>query len=151
MVVALVATTLYGCADNTGRKETGGTLIGMALGGFLGAQFGAGSGKFVAAALGAVAGGLLGNKIGRNLDENDRLEKRRALSEAFYNTRSGQTVTWNNPSSGNGGSYTPLQTFQLSDNSYCREMHGTLTVDGRERSAVATACHEADGTWRLRS
>ena len=80
VVVALVATTLYGCADNTGRKETGGTLIGMALGGFLGAQFGAGSGKFVAAALGAVAGGLLGNKIGRNLDENDRLEKRRALS-----------------------------------------------------------------------
>ena len=150
-VLALLALLALGaCAgrDGPGTKQTIGGLGGAALGGLLGAQFGSGTGKLAATAAGAVLGGLVGSEIGRSLDEVDR----RRLSEANHRARTapiGETITWNNPRTGNAGSVTPVREGTSASGAYCREFQQTLTVGGKTQSGVGTACRQPDGSWRI--
>jgi len=63
MLVGLVA----GCA-NGGPNQTGGTLMGAAAGGLIGAQFGHGAGNIAATAGGALLGGIAGSAVGADID-----------------------------------------------------------------------------------
>jgi surface antigen len=147
-VAALMALSLGAC-DTYGQKETGGTLLGAGLGGLLGSQFGHGSGKLAMTALGVVGGGLLGNSIGRSLDRADQAYYQRASQQAVA-APIGETVTWNNPQSGNYGSVTPTREgYQTSTGAYCREYQQEIVVGGQRKEGYGQACRQPDGSWKV--
>ena len=149
LAIALAAVLVLAACDNdTGTKETVGLLGGAVAGGLLGSQFGSGSGRLIMTGAGVLAGSMIGRNIGRNLDEKDRLEQQRAAQQALENTRSGQTVAWNNPDSGNSGTVTPTRTFENGQGQYCRDINQTITIDGNTEQVTGTACRQADASWR---
>jgi len=146
--LAVAASLIAGCSQNTGPNETGGTLIGAAAGGLIGSQFGSGSGKLAATGLGVLIGGLVGNQIGKGLDDED---KRRALAaqNAAYSAPVGQKIVWDNPNNGHSGAITPIQDGTDQAGNQCREYQTTVTIGGQTQQAYGTACRQPDGTWKV--
>jgi surface antigen len=151
LVFLLIATLgLSACQNSTGswgNKQTAGTLLGAGGGALLGNQFGKGTGNVVMTALGAVAGAWLGNEIGGSLDNADRAALGNAQAQA-YAAPVGQTITWNNPQSGNSGTFTPVRDGTAANGAYCREFQQTATVAGQRQQVYGTACRQPDGTWQ---
>lgn len=148
VLIPLLAIGLAAC-QTPGGKTAGGTLLGAAAGGLLGAQFGSGTGKVAAAAAGTFLGALVGNQVGESLDRADRLYATRAQQQAAA-APVGQTIQWSNPDSGNYGTVTPVRDGRDRQNgTFCREYQTTVTVGGRTESAFGTACLQPDGSWQL--
>ena len=150
MVLVIAGLALSACNSTRGNKETIGGLSGAVLGGVLGAQLGKGSGQIVGAVLGATAGGFLGGEIGASLDELDRLKSDQAYKSA-QTAPVGQTISWNNPDSGNKGTVTPVRDGTSSDGQYCREFQQTVTIDNKTEEAYGTACRQPDGSWKIQN
>ena len=148
-LAAVVVVAFTACAQNAGNKEIGGTLLGAAAGGLLGAQFGKGKGQLAAVAAGALLGAWAGNEIGKSLDRADRLAMQSSTQNALETGRSSQPVSWRNPDSGNYGTVTPQRAYQTSQGQYCREYQQTVTVGGRTEQAYGTACRQPDGSWKV--
>ena len=138
-----------GCAEQGyGPKQSVGTLGGAALGGLLGAQFGSGTGKLATTAVGVLIGALAGSEIGRSLDRADQAYANRAVTQA-HNAPLGETITWNNPKSGNQGAVTPVRDGTSASGQYCREFQQSVTVAGKTQQGYGIACRQPDGTWRI--
>ncbi len=137
-----------GCSGQNGiSKQTGGTILGGAAGAAIGSQFGGGSGQILGVGIGAITGALIGNKIGSSMDEQDKARMEKTANHSLENTPSGQTSSWNNPDSGNGGSFTPTKTYQQ-NGQYCREFTHQIKVDGKTQEGYGTACRQPDGSWK---
>ena len=145
---ALVGALAVSACENAGGKETAGTLLGGAGGALLGAQVGSGSGQILAAVAGGLAGAFLGNQIGQSLDKADQAYAEQATVQA-HNAPIGETIAWNNPESGNSGTYTPVRDGYTQAGLYCREYQTTVTVGGKVESAYGTACQQPDGSWQV--
>ncbi len=146
MLVSMLA--ISGCAENAGRKETGGALVGAALGGLLGSQFGSGGGKLAATAFGTLAGAAVGSSIGRSMDEVDRMKMRQAERVA-YTAPLNETIVWNNPESVNYASFTPIRDGNKDSGAYCREFQSEIIVGGKKEEGYGTACRQPDGSWKI--
>jgi surface antigen len=154
LTMAVASLSLSACANNGagpgswGTKQTIGTGAGALAGGLLGSQVGGGSGRLWATGAGVLLGGLLGSEIGASLDKADQAYASQALNNA-YSAPIGQTIAWNNPKSGNNGSFTPVRDGTSSSGAYCREYQTKVTVGGRPQSAYGTACRQPDGSWQV--
>ena len=148
-IVALLVTALIaaGCAQGR-QKETAGTVLGGIGGAILGAQVGKGSGRIVATAIGTLAGAFIGNQIGVSLDKADQQAMVRAEQQA-QSAPIGQTISWNNPDSGNHGTVTPVRDGTAANGQYCREFQQTVVIGGKQESAYGTACRQPDGSWKI--
>jgi surface antigen len=148
--LALVALlSLSACqSQGWGQKQTVGTLGGAAAGGLIGNQFGKGTGNVIATAAGVALGGWLGNEIGASLDSADQAKLQKAQYSA-YNAPVGQTIQWNNPQSGNSGTFTPVRDGTAANGAYCREFQQTITVGGQKQQGYGTACRQPDGSWQI--
>ncbi len=147
--VLAITVFLGGCVAGQGQKQTGGTLLGAGLGALVGSQIGGGKGKLAAVAIGALAGAYLGSEVGKSLDNADRLAMRDSTQQTFESGRSGQTVAWRNPDSGNSGTILPQPAVRDQSGGYCREYQQTITVDGRTEQAYGRACRQTDGSWKI--
>ena len=148
-LLLVAALSLSACqSQGWGPKQTIGTLGGAAGGALLGNQFGKGTGNVVATALGAVAGAWLGNEVGSSLDNADKAALNNAQSQA-YSAPVGQTISWNNPQSGNTGTFTPVRDGTAANGAYCREFQQTVNVGGQKQQAYGTACRQPDGNWQI--
>ena len=130
------------------NKENLGAASGAVLGGVLGSKVGDGSGQLWATGVGVLVGGLIGSEIGRSLDNAD-LGYAQSANTRAHSAPIGETISWNNPQSGNRGTVTPTRDGQSSTGNYCREYQQSIFVGGRQESAVGTACKQPDGTWRI--
>ncbi len=149
VITAMIAMMTVGCAESGyGPKQTVGGLTGAALGGLLGAQFGSGAGQLAATGAGVLIGGLIGSEIGRSMDEVDRTRANEAVNRA-HSAPIGETITWNNPQSGNSGTVTPLRDGTSTSGQYCREFQQSITIAGETEQGYGTACRQPDGTWRI--
>jgi len=148
IAAAAIALTTAAC-ENSGTKQTIGTLGGGAAGGLVGAQFGSGTGQLAATAAGALLGAYLGSEIGRTMDDVDRLKAEQAYQKATTGPI-GEQITWSNPNSGNSGAVTPTREGTSSTGAYCREFQQTVTIDGRQEDAYGIACRQPDGAWEIR-
>jgi surface antigen len=149
IVAVTIALAVAGCANRDyGPKQTVGGLGGAALGGLLGAQFGSGDARVVYTGIGVLIGALVGSEIGRSMDEVDRMRANEAVVAA-HGAPIGETITWNNPESGNYGSVTPVRDGTSASGRYCREFQQTIVVGGEERQGYGIACRQEDGTWRI--
>ena len=63
--------------------------------------------------------------------------------------RTGQSAGWQNPDSGNSGSFTPTRTYQQPGGQYCREYQQQIVVGGEKQTSYGTACRQPDGTWQV--
>lgn len=140
---------LAGCQTaNWGDKQTLGTGVGAVTGGLLGSQVGSGSGRLWATGAGVLLGAFLGSEIGASLDAADRIQMQQAQRDA-YDSPIGETISWNNPDSGNSGSYTPVRDGTTNSGRYCREYQQTVVIQGQEQQAYGTACQSPDGSWEI--
>ena len=154
----ILATAALALALSTGActryqespKQTVGALGGAALGGFVGSQIGGkGRSQLAVTAAGTLLGAVLGSEIGRSLDDADRQQAYRAQQVAST-APIGQTISWNNPDSGNRGSVTPVRDGTHSaSGAYCREYQQTVYIGGQAESGYGTACRQPDGAWEI--
>ena len=152
-VIAGVAALSLGLAacQNSGTKETVGTLGGAAAGGAIGSQIGQGSGRAVAIGVGVLLGGLVGNQVGRHLDQQDKQLAVQNANYALENGRSGNASDWRNPDNGHYGTFTPQPPYDNNRGQVCREGSSTVVIDGRNETVVNRYCRNPDGTWTLAS
>jgi len=150
LMVCALGITLVACQNNQyGQKQTGGAILGGIAGGLLGSQVGGGKGKLAATAAGALLGVFVGSEIGKSLDRADRLYAARTTQSSLETTPSGTTSTWSNPDSGHRGTVTPTRTYRSARGENCREYQQTVTIGGRQETAVGRACRQSDGSWRI--
>ncbi len=146
-ILAMSALALTAC-QTTGNKQLIGGGTGAVLGGLAGSQIGDGSGQLVAVGLGTLLGAFAGSSIGASLDKADIAYANQAQNRA-YAAPVGQTISWNNPDTGNSGTITPTRDGYSNSGRYCREYSQTIYVDGRQQTAYGTACQAPDGSWQL--
>ena len=151
---ALVFSTVA-CSQNAGRdggitKEQIGTLGGAVGGAWIGSNVGKGKGNIAAIAAGTLLGAYLGNQVGTTLDKADMAYYNQTSQYALEETKTGQVSSWTNPDSGSKGTITPTRTYQMSDNTYCREYTQTIEVGGKKVDGFGTACRQPDGTWKIK-
>lgn len=145
----VLAAMVAACANSDyGPKQTGGALLGGLGGAVAGAQFGRGSGQLAATAAGALLGAFIGSEVGKSLDRADRQYASQA-EQRVYSAPIGQQISWNNPESGNSGTYTPVRDGRDTGGRYCREYQTTVTIQGRTEQAFGTACQQPDGSWKM--
>ncbi len=150
IAIALAAAlSLAACANQGGPKQNVGTLIGAGLGGLAGSQIGKGKGQLAAVGAGVLLGGLLGSEVGKTLDRADQVYAERNAQQTLESAPSGSSSSWDNPDSGNSGTFTPVRTYQSAQGQACREYQTTVTIGGRTETAYGTACRESDGSWKL--
>jgi surface antigen len=142
------ALALSGCSSDAGPNQTGGTLVGAALGGLVGSQFGHGGGQLAATAIGTLAGAAIGSNIGKNLDDNDRRRMREAEARA-YTAPLKEPIVWNNPDNGHSGTVTPVRDGHRQNGEYCREFDSDIMVGGKHEHGYGTACQQPDGSWKI--
>jgi len=146
--LALAGTfALAGC-ENGPTKQDFGTLLGGIGGAAIGSQIGGGTGTIVAVAAGTLLGSFLGREVGRSLDKADLAAAEQAQQRA-YGAPIGETITWNNPDTGNAGTVTPVRDGYGRGGAYCREYQQTVTIGGKAETAHGTACRQADGSWKV--
>jgi surface antigen len=145
---ALLSVLALAACENQGPNQAGGTAIGAATGGLLGAAIAGPHDAFAGLVFGAVAGGLIGNAIGKDLDDADRARMREAQERA-YRAHMGEAVVWDNPNSGHSGSITPIRDGHTESGAYCREFQTVVTVGGQKQSAYGKACQQPDGSWKI--
>jgi surface antigen len=148
MVFSMFSLTACQTLQGKGNKEVVGAGTGAVLGGLAGSAIGSGSGKHWAIGAGVLAGALLGSEVGKSLDKADMAYANQANHRA-YNAPVGETITWNNPESGNHGSVTPVKDGYSASGKYCREYQQTIYVGGQEETAYGKACRQPDGSWKI--
>jgi surface antigen len=127
-------------------------VLGSVGGAVLGAGIAAlAHGNPAAIVASAVGGALLGGYVGHRLDDRDKQMAAAAAQRAFENGRTGEAVAWQNPDSGNSGSITPTQTYQIADGQYCRRYTQDITIGGEQHETHGTACRQPDGSWSIQS
>ncbi|MEM9877688.1 MAG: RT0821/Lpp0805 family surface protein [Pseudomonadota bacterium] len=143
------AFAVTGCTQGNGQ-ETFGTLLGAALGGWLGSEIDDdGVGGAVAIATGTFVGGAIGGSIGRNMDDVDRIKAAQAQQLALEVGLSGQAQQWYNPDTGNYGSIVPQPAYQTTAGQFCREYQQRIFVGGQQVEGYGTACRQPDGAWKI--
>ncbi|MEX2495834.1 MAG: RT0821/Lpp0805 family surface protein [Woeseia sp.] len=148
--VALLASVVIaaGCAgqdeDRGIDKSDAGQILGGVAGAAAGSQIGSGSGQTAAMIAGALIGSMAGERIGARMEEDDR----RQAGLALENSRTGETVAWENPDTGNAFEMTPVETYER-DGRPCRQFEFEVeTVRGSD-TQERTACRNANGTWEV--
>lgn len=150
VVMSVAALSLGACEtlDNRGNKELVGGASGAVIGGILGSKVGGGSGQRWATGVGVLLGALAGSEIGRTLDKADMMYMDQANTSA-HDAPVGETISWNNPESGNSGTVTPTRDGLSASGRYCREYQQTVMIGGQEEKAYGTACQQPDGSWEI--
>jgi surface antigen len=151
ILTAMIASVgLAGCEsiNNSGTKQKVGAAGGAVLGGILGSKVGGGSGQLWATGIGVLIGGLVGSEVGRSLDKADIAYANRANTQA-HSAPIGETISWNNPESGNSGTVTPVRDGQSENGRYCREYQQTIYVGGQQETGYGIACEQPDGSWQI--
>lgn len=159
LCAALVASAALAACEGTGynggygtgagiNKQQIGTGVGALAGGLAGSQVGGGSGRLWATGAGVLLGALVGSSVGSSLDKADVAYMQQAQSRS-YAAPIGQTISWNNPQSGNSGTYTPVRDGRSNTGAYCREYQQTIYVGGQQQTATGQACQNPDGSWRI--
>ncbi len=82
------------------------------------------------------------------LDEDEKAMLSEALNQALENSADGETVTWENPKSGNHGKIEMLDTHE-DYGTTCHTVRTYTHASGREGGGVYRLCLADDNTWRF--
>lgn len=130
-------------------KSDIGTGLGAIGGAVIGSSFGKGNGRVVGGVLGGLLGAGIGNSVGASLDRADMQYYSTAQQKALETAQPGQSLPWNNPQSGHGGTIIPSAPYQNETGQYCREFTHKINVGGKTETGYGTACRQPDGSWQI--
>jgi surface antigen len=123
LVLGTLLAGLTGCASIGGGGDLGGSEPARSLGG---------------------AEQLVPGYVGQQMTPQDRERVRLALERnANY-----EPAAWQGGQRGTLFRVTPIRTFDGADGNRCRDYDTQATIDGRLQKIRATACRQADGSWR---
>lgn len=150
----LVCFLLASCAgtDPKTNEKVGsatGAIIGAVIGSKIGGSMDSRSGRILGASLGAIFGSIIGKEIAKTLSETDLRRSDETAQETMESAKTGDTVKWSNPDSGNSGTYKATSDRQPGEDQDCREFESTVIIDGQEKVATGRACRQADGSWKI--
>ena len=94
-----------------------------------------------------VTGSLSKVPFGQLLDEEDCRREKAALATALDPQGNGSAVHWENATSGDKGTLTPVGQAFSADTKICRDFIGTLKTTDLARSIQSTACAVSAGDW----
>ncbi len=154
--------------SRAGEGDVLGLLLGGGLGALVGSQFGKGSGRIGATAGGAVLGALLGSAFsGGGLYDTTpdyRATRRHRHHRRHRHSRHAAPAyrSYDAPSyrSYYAPAYAPAypprpapirQTVAYGQypNDYCREYESVVTINGMPQRSHGIACYRPDGSWRI--
>lgn len=95
------------------------------------------------------AGAIPKTPIANLLDPEDWRRAKAALSTALDPQGNGSLVGWDNPDSGNKGSFTPVGKAYPLNSGICRVFLADLDRKGDEQSIQGTACSDKQGEWTI--
>jgi surface antigen len=87
--------------------------------------------------------------IANLLEPEDWRRAKAALSTALDPQGNGSLVGWDNPDSGNKGSFTPVGKAYPLNEGICRVFLAELDRKGDEQSIQGTACSQKGGEWTI--
>lgn len=151
----VVMSILLGACSRTdqGTNEkvgsTTGAVLGAVIGSRIGGSFDENSGRILGATLGALFGSIIGKEIAKTLSEADLQRANESAQDTMETADTGQTVKWDNPDSGNSGTYTPTSDVQQVDGEDCRDFESSVLIDGEQQVATGRACRQPDGSWKI--
>lgn len=134
---------LVGCQP--GQNTAGGTVVGAAAGGLLGAAIFSGN-PWLGGIGGALLGGAIGNMIGQNMDRQDRAN----MQNAIVTTPVGQEASWTNTRTKTTYTVRPINNYR-SNGEYCRRYETRVKIDGKWKKAYGRACRDNRGRWKIAS
>ena len=95
------------------------------------------------------AGAVPKSSLAGLLDAEDWRRAKAALSTALDPQGNGSLVGWDNPDSGNKGSFTPVgKPFPL-ETGICRVFLAEVERKGDEHAIQGTACSDKRGEWMI--
>lgn len=147
-LLIIITSILLSCADDPNKKQNMGTFLGGAAGALLGSTIGGGDGNLVAIGAGAIIGAFIGNQVGKSMDKTDAMAAEKNAQKSLEKSPSGKTTTWENPDTGNSGTFTP-EKAKKTKHGYCREFTQKITVAGKTQDGYGTACRQPDGSWKI--
>ena len=83
------------------------------------------------------------------LEPEDWRRAKAALSTALDPQGNGSLVGWENPDSGNKGTFTPVGKAYPLNAEICRVFLAELDRKGNEQSLQGTACADKQGEWTI--
>jgi surface antigen len=95
------------------------------------------------------AGSVTKLSLASLLDAEDWRRAKAALSTALDPQGNGSPVRWDNPDSGNKGSFVPVGKAYPSDTKICRPFRATVERKADEQSLQGTACTNPQGEWTI--
>ena len=93
---------------------------------------------------GSLAGVALGSVAARAMNDSDR----RHAAASLEGSPDRAPSIWRNRETGDRFMFTPVSSFTRGG-ARCREFRIEVTVGGRSDSIDASACRQADGSWRI--
>jgi len=168
-VVALSSLIVVAGATQSraGEGDVLGLLVGGGLGALAGSQFGKGSGRIGATAGGAVLGALLGSAFSGGLYDTtpDYHAKRRYRHHGRRHHSYDAAPAYRAYAAPAYGSYAapayapvyrprPAPAYETAaddryPNDYCREYESIVTINGVPQRSHGVACYRPDGSWRI--
>ncbi len=88
-------------------------------------------------------GAIIGGGLGGSMDRNDQFR----VNQALETSPTGAPIVWRNAETGGAYTVTPTKTYQVANNSYCREFTTWGFIGGYEEKIYGTACRQPDGSW----
>ena len=145
--------------SRAGEGDVLGLLIGGGLGALVGSQFGKGSGRIGATAGGAVLGALLGSAFSGGLYDTTpdyRATRRHRQHRRHRHSRHAAPAYRSYYAPAYAPAYLPSpapirQTVAYNQypNDYCREYESVVTINGVPQRSHGIACYRPDGSWRI--
>jgi surface antigen len=96
-----------------------------------------------------VTGTITKASIANLLEPEDWRRAKAALSTALDPQGNGSLVGWDNPESGNKGSFIPVGKPYPLESGICRVFLAELDRKGAEQSIQGTACADTKGEWTI--
>ncbi|WOJ90018.1 RT0821/Lpp0805 family surface protein [Methylocapsa polymorpha] len=94
-------------------------------------------------------GSIQKSSLEHQLDPEDWRRAKAALATALDPQGNGSVVGWDNPESGNKGSFTPVGKAYPANERICRIFVSQIERKGNEQSMRGTACTEKGGDWTI--
>ena len=130
---------LASCANRAQTGAAGGAAAGALIGQAICHNTGG-------TLIGAAVGTMLGYIVGSEMDKYDRQQ----LDHMYERGVSNQRSTWVNPDTGNQYTVTPQPAYQEpSSRRVCRRAEIEAVIDGRPERTYSTACRNEYGQWEL--
>lgn len=143
LAIVLTVSVLAGACSTGGSENAGPVVVGGSL---LGSAFSATSAVPQSEA-DIVLADLMRSEAGRGLSVDDRRAAATAWRGALGTNRTGETVEWQNRSSGVRGRVVTGPNYQV-NNIVCRDYTHVVVVDATERSMRGSACLAEGGDWQ---